>query len=677
MKPSGLLAARFALLVLLALISMANAGPFARADNAGQSATVFAMPQVMERLQILTALASAGRAADGLTMAGQGISAATNDPTARFTMAYAYALNGMPDKSIEALGKAADLGFAQPALVAAIGNLGSLANNDAFKQVAGRIQAAASKVATKSPGTVSDRTATVDEANTVWDDRRGVLVSAFAFAAGKPGQAPAAIPSNPALSKLIADGRAAGNSGDLYDNRDGGHSKLERNANGELTFVEYGPLAKQYRVNDGANLFLRFNAPTVGNCSKALVSGPLWRSLPRLVLTQPIGPMSLFDQYIRNMLYVYPAHHDHDPEMGDLFPANTPYMIVSQGSSGSDMPFVEAVAQILAAFRPDVKSALVQSGLLMPTTQMIFRRGQSWVKNDEDYLSGAAHPSVFDSGAMSVTRMVALAQSLTIADVPPLVALEVVKEDEPARGRETFEPDTSVLFTTPAAIARVYRTTARAMHLTVRARTIGLPSQPKNEPKLIWRLLRGNEAEVSIIPSADGAQADISIGWQQRRRVPGRPELSSNRVDIGVFADNGRQLSAPSFISVLLPSDQRRAFTENSAPLKIEYSPSELDKRYVDPAIFPRLGWTDTYSYDGTGRLLGWVRTRDGTTAKYTRDGARVEEEDSLGRPVRARIVSYGLKAGDGRSQIVESDTDREIRYSYESDTDKFGKPSQ
>ena len=57
-------------------------------------------------------------------------------------------------------------------------------------------------------------------------------------------------------------------------------------------------------------------------------------------MTRPdgTGPFRLWQNAAANQLYVYPAHKDYADEDGDLFPANTPYILVSRGSSGSDQP---------------------------------------------------------------------------------------------------------------------------------------------------------------------------------------------------------------------------------------------------------------------------------------------------------------------------------------------------
>src|SRR5690606_30438754 len=140
-----------------------------------------------------------------------------------------------------------------------------------------------------------------------------------------------------------------------------------------------------------------FNRVTFGNSSTAVTGGAFWRSQARLALTDPAAIGSLFLQYVRNHIYVYPAVSDYDPASGDVLTANSPYMIISNGRSGSDQPFLHAVASFLAALRPEVKEHLAAHNLIAPTVQMLFRQGQVPVGTAEDYLSYKAHPPVFEA----------------------------------------------------------------------------------------------------------------------------------------------------------------------------------------------------------------------------------------------------------------------------------------
>ena len=171
-----------------------------------------------------------------------------------------------------------------------------------------------------------------------------------------------------------------------------------------------------------------------------MTGGVLWRSLPRLALTAAdgTGPLRLWQNAEANALYVYPAHKDWTPDRGDLFPANTPYILVSHGSSGSDQPFLAALALTYAAFRPDTKARLVQEHLLVPTVQMVFRRSLQHVTSRESYLSGDAHPAVFEGGAVNPARMVSLAQSIKPDAIPPAVRIAVSAGGPRHRGPRLF-----------------------------------------------------------------------------------------------------------------------------------------------------------------------------------------------------------------------------------------------
>ena len=171
----------------------------------------------------------------------------------------------------------------------------------------------------------------------------------------------------------MTEERASGNFGDLYVNRDDGHSQLDVTNFPGLTPVVYGEEARPHKVHLGLPNTL-FGQPVIGNSSMSMTTGPLWRSLPRTIVTDPFQPFVALRLYLNNQCWFYPEHRDHDPENGDLYPANTPYYVISQGSSFSDKPFMEAFAAAMAAFTPEVKRLLVTRQALVPTLQMIFAR---------------------------------------------------------------------------------------------------------------------------------------------------------------------------------------------------------------------------------------------------------------------------------------------------------------
>ena len=123
-------------------------------------------------------------------------------------------------------------------------------------------------------------TAPVSGANTGWNPGEERLVPRFAFAPAPDGPVLPPRPKTAALEILrehARRGRAAGNHGDLYDNRDRGHSTLAPEAFPQLAHVVYGPAARAADLDYGLADRLLFPAPTLGNSSTAITAGALWR----------------------------------------------------------------------------------------------------------------------------------------------------------------------------------------------------------------------------------------------------------------------------------------------------------------------------------------------------------------------------------------------------------------
>ena len=487
------------------------------------------------------------------------------------------------------------------------------------------------------------------------------------------------------LQGWVARGRAAGNHGDLYDNRDRGHSRFESRLAPQVTATAYEPDAVAASLDYGLNRSLLFDAVTFGNSSTAITSGRYWRSLPRLALTDPGSTRHLARQHAANQLYVYPSHLDHRPETGDLFSANTPYVLISETSSRSDQPHVRAVALILAALRPDTKALARDQGLIAPTVQMLFRRAMPGVGSDADYLSGAAHPVVFDGRQIDFERLLYLANALSADALPPAVHLKVNVPPAPEPGIALFGDGLrEALFDTPQAVARLFHGSARSR--TYHADVCDTRDPNDRALRFHWRLLKGDPARVEIVTDGPGdCEASITVGWHDRVAASGPGSLPGSRLDIGVFADNGAALSAPGFLSVSFPPHEDRvyrpdgqidAITYNDrARGKVYYNDLDRGKIYADPALFPTRDWRDSFAYDEAGRLLGWERERPGAQPRrFTRHGALVHETDALGRPLRAEIVQYPVERHSDTTLVVhERPTGRFLGYRYTGPDDRLG----
>ena len=197
------------------------------------------------------------------------------------------------------------------------------------------------------PAPVVDGRAPVGTANTAWNPESGRLEVAFAFPDKPRGRWRLPARSRPTRSSAITRRPAAppATTATSTTTATAATPSSTRRLNPQLARTAYDPAARAADLDYGLNDRILFDRPTLGNSSTALTGEPFWRSLPRQAMTQGdgAGPFRLWQTAAANHLYVYPAHMDFTDKDGDLFPANTPYILVSRGSSGSDRPFLEAV----------------------------------------------------------------------------------------------------------------------------------------------------------------------------------------------------------------------------------------------------------------------------------------------------------------------------------------------
>ena len=371
-----------------------------------------------------------------------------------------------------------------------------------------------------------------------------------------------------ALNRWYADGEAAGNVGDYYDNRDRGHSSIRVSDYPQLETTEYSKQQLDQRIDWGLALGV-WPFPTVGNSSTAS-SATAGGCNPRMAYNNPQPLQIQRFQYLQNNIYIYPEHRDYDPGhngplgYGDLLPLNTPYLLISQGSSGSDRVFINAVIRTMAAFKPEVKKVLVEKGLLMPTIQAIFRASNEQVVRPDDYFTGAAHPVVFQGDQINERKMVDAAHAMTLDTIPPMAQLSVVAESWPLPGVDApAGMPSEKICDLPEVIGRVHRRWARDMTFKLSAAdSFDWQGKPLTYR---WVLLQGDPERVTITPSADGREAEVRVAWHPRFDVapnPRTPGMQTNRVDIGLFASNGASWSPPAFLCVVHPDNELRTYRD-------------------------------------------------------------------------------------------------------------------
>jgi hypothetical protein len=224
------------------------------------------------------------------------------------------------------------------------------------------------------------------------------------------------------------------------------------------------------------------------------------------------------------------------------------------------------------------------------------------------------------------------------------------------------------LFDTPCAIARIYRSTAQSQTFVVG----GAGTRDANGRALTfrWVLLQGTPERVKIEPNPanGGSDATLTIQWHPRFPIEANSKLESNRVDIGVFANNGSEWSAPAFVSFYFPDSETRTYDAVGRIASVEYVSKAEGGNYVDPAVYTARDWRDEYHRDVQGKLLGWTRTRKGAVEDFNAEGLLVIEKDNLGRAKKARAVRYGLRPGKPNSSPIlgEQAVGEEMTYTYD-----------
>ncbi|MDD2598933.1 MAG: tetratricopeptide repeat protein [Kiritimatiellae bacterium] len=602
----------------------------------------------------------------------QAVEIMPQDATWTYNLACALAYREDKQESLQMLERAIQLGFRNVEAIEADNDLKQLKAEPRFAEL---VALARELKDTPVPGVpvvvpptvMMGLPVEINPSNTLWNMDLGCFQSFFRLLPpGGGDEERAAAYSGPAadlIKSWLSAGGAAGNRGDLYMNRDRGHSKINVADFPALTPVVYS--AEGVAANADYNLpNTIFEYPLIGNSSTAMTQGPYWRSLPRMALSDQFSGILHCRLYLSNQMWVYPEHQDYDSELGDLFPMNAPFYTVVQGSSYSDKPFLQAFAAAMAAFTPETKQYLIGSKLMAPTLQMLLRYNSGSLKKPEDYLDGAAHPAVFDGKDLHITNLVQMAHELKPDDVPPVVTLQITREDQNISGVDYFDRMPEVLLNTPCSIGRVARGVGYERKMVVQAQ-----AAVKGTAEYHWVLLQGDPQKVQIKRlNADGSRVEITLGWHGFYRPVNRDgsprRLMSGRVDVGCFVKGKRYYSAPSIVSVYYPPAEERVYNEARRIISVDYrNPLQ---RYSDPALFVQKLWKDLYLYTAAGELKGWYRKLDDSTERFTYAGHRVLESDKLDRPVLACAVSYLPRQVGGDAALpVMTPVKLESRFSY------------
>ena len=448
----------------------------------------------------------------------KGIALLPDDPTWHYNLACALAQNpSRQDETFRELEKAIDLGFRQGDVIEKDRDFAKVASTRRFKELVEYAREMSTRPLLTGPLATVDATGAygdvvaLGEQNLIFDFNAGMFIGRL---------------------RLLGES-ASPWAGDLYMNRDRDHSP--NGAEAKRRFLASFPGLTEVRFDfEGRRRGLDLNAPnivftqpTFGNCSRAFVGGPYWRSIPRALVTTEVANLDFMkDLYLLNQVWVFPANADVPPvgTHGDVFASITPYWLTTAGASWSDLPYLRAALLASGSFTPVVKAGLVRRHLLAPTIMTLIRKSLVSVAGEDDYTSPKAHPSALPPQGVDTNRLQKAAAAMTLQSIPPLAAIAV---ETPPLAEETTLPE--LTYRTPFAWAYVLRGQANERVFTISA--TGAEE---------FRFVQTHGESVALESISPNA---VKVTINKDRVSP------TNRVDIAVFGRNkGTGFGAPSYV---------------------------------------------------------------------------------------------------------------------------------
>ena len=475
-----------------------------------------------ERLRdVFVAAVRRGDTATMETTCRSGVKLLPDDPTWHFNLACSLAY--FPKRTTEALDElelAIDLGFRNPDSIASDGDLKRIAAVPRFKELVEYAKFMQQRPILSGPLSTVDATGifgsvvALGEQNLVWDFDAGCFTARL----------------------RLAEGNVAPWTGDLYMNRDGGHSPKGPEA--KKKFLSEFPGITEVRFDsEGQKRGLDLNVPNVlypyptfGNSSMAFVQKPFWRSIPRAIMTTEAYRLKTMERlYLSNQVWVFPSNADTPPvgTNGDVFASIAPYWLTTAGRSWSDLPYLKAALLASASLRKDAKRAAIGKGLLAPTIMTLLRKSLRGVSSEDEYVSVRAHPTALPRDGVDTNRLMKAAAALTAAEIPPIVPVAV----------EALPPKAA-----PSHPELTYRS-GFAWAYVLRSEDV----------KRVFTIRAAGAAEYRFVKT-HGIGVDVKIepiGKDSARVTIDRTGMSPvNRVDISVFGRNsGTGWGAPSYVS--------------------------------------------------------------------------------------------------------------------------------
>lgn len=320
-----------------------------------------------------------------------------------------------------------------------------------------------------------------------------------------------------------------------YENRDGFHAV----ANGFENTIQ----ADSTRASFGLNTTEIYTGGIVlSNSSTASNPTEEEGSNTRFADRWWVNWFPMREAWQKGTIQFFPEYRDYDAF--DWFKINQPYVITSQGSSGSELNELTRCREMLEATPKEVRRWMIDNARVGDVVSYFMRSNQY-----DGYLDPLSHRVVVDQG-YTIDADIALAKSLFVDAMPPRLSISVVSDSNDIRDRNNI-PTTSTIRTDEiAGFLRIDGTPSR---------TIEVKLHSDKPCEFHWIKCQG-ECAITFSDAAK-SHARITIPHQCDFPVtkPDGSVLVSNRVEVVAVAFDGKHYSSPVFVTEYFSPQSREA----------------------------------------------------------------------------------------------------------------------
>jgi hypothetical protein len=312
-----------------------------------------------------------------------------------------------------------------------------------------------------------------------------------------------------------------------HENRDGLHANYEQYFD---NLIRKGD-STSWGINSSENYLngiVISNSSTAANASEASGSNTRYLDIAGQTLYHAVRHC-----WRHGILQFFPEHQDYDAV--DWFRVNQPYVVTSQGSSGSEGEEVQRCNEIVKALRPDVREWMIANQRVGDIVAYLMRSNLPG-----GYLDPKNHQPVLSTKWPSAEDL-ALAVSLTIDTMPPKLSIKLISD--------SLKQSNLVRTDEVIGLKRVDLTQSRVIEVEL------ICDKPSVD--FYWLKCQGE----STIERNTKYRATITIPFQANFEIEAQDghRLLSNRIDIIAVAYDGTHFSCPVFISEYTTPEARES----------------------------------------------------------------------------------------------------------------------